>query len=204
MPLSIIENWAAYQNTGIRLQDLKASDDRRFYFHYSCRQHYTYRTVKNMSSKQHGVKCPVCSTKKRSHAEEYMLTVLQSQFPNRMFLIEDRLLRGSFGATDFHIVAAHLAIELDGEQHFDKAHISGSTEEQQDIDRDKDAEYHKQGFNLLRVHHADLFALPDLLKACLAKYRENPGKQFHMYSMRHPCTNRDWVRTDKKLEALRP
>lgn len=203
----IILYWAADQNSDIQLQDVRTSDDRRCFFWYDCRLHLTFRTVKSMSNKDDGVKCPTCtpcSKRKASQIEEAMLALLTSQFRNRVYLREDRLLGGCFGATDFYIKDAHLAVELDGEQHFSKGHISCSVAKQQAIDTAKDAEYRKQGYNLLRVHHADMYALPMLLKVCLVAYTKNKKEQFHKYSERHPCTDREWGRSDDESSRLRP
>jgi very-short-patch-repair endonuclease len=100
---------------------------------------------------------------------------------------EAKILRGHFGAADFFFPDYKLAVQVDGEYHFDK-HARDDTGEESELrdqvkrDEEWNAACVKRGWNVWRVHYSDATAPSCVLKAILTRARENNGHAFVEYS----------------------
>lgn len=81
----------------------------------SCKRHHRLLTIKAAHSNRQALHCALCRCSLSSHALAAAEVLDETGL---VYAYEARVLRGKFGPLDFYIPELRLAIEVDGEQHF--------------------------------------------------------------------------------------
>jgi hypothetical protein len=93
-------------------------------------------------------------------------------------VLEACLLPKSSKPFDMWLPKHHIAMEVDGPQHFRKQMHDKTAQEQRQRDRSYDAKCRQAGLRLLRFHHADDKQWARLLQDAIKTVKENPHSSF--------------------------
>eukprot|EP00884_Botryococcus_braunii_P019846 jgi/Botrbrau1/6545/Bobra.40_2s0016.1 len=187
------EHWDEVLNSGTSLEDLGSCDDsQQCYFFCECRQHRVFifrRTLRKEGIK--ALQCKFCEEKWKSELEQLFWGAcdrLSDQFP-LVWLVEVRVLRGTFAAADVFFPEFKLVVQLDGCCHMN-GNVHGGKLAKNDRYQARDRHFNitamERGYNVLRFHHADVpdaeFVLAEAFSHCL----HSDGKARLMYSPQYP------------------
>lgn len=148
-----------------------------------CRKHYRMLTLKAAHEGKDTLKCKVCRRELSSHALA-AAQVLESL--QRVWVYESRVLREKFGALHFYIPELRLAVEVDGEEHFEGDFFNEPKEHVQLRDVRKVLGAWNKGVRMLRVPYWDApdfgGKLGEAVKECIAY----PNSRFATWSTDAP------------------
>jgi very-short-patch-repair endonuclease len=150
--------------------------------------HFAYMKADSFVGKERAKFCPYCCCKAAGTRSKWACTTMHALMMNlkagallgQVVAVESKVLRGSKGASDFVVLPVRIAIEVDGEHHF-KGEIHGDGEQWR-RDMEKNIEYWRQGWGVVRLHHNRAGLVAPLLQQALEERRMFPNKAFIIFS----------------------
>lgn len=134
-----------------------------------CGKHYRLMTLKGAQDNKHALRCKLCRQDLSSHA--LAASKVLDTLP-WLYVWEAKVLRGTYGPLDFYMPHLNLAVEVDGEHHYQGKiyHESKALVQRRDFQKMREA--WDKGVRMLRVpyfHTADLrLQLWEAVHECIA------------------------------------
>lgn len=194
-------NWA-HQYNGPQVADGADSRNKYVWFR-DCFKHAAELTVQGANKSGSWVNCNFCTPAEQlpkgwaaasDHAKA-AAPLVHALAALKPIITEAKVLGGTFGPFDFSVVVAvsggsggdsssrqqwrRVEVEVDGEQHFTKAHHDTTPGQQLATDREKDAEAWRQGRCLVRLHYLDRRFWQDKLQYAAKLACSTPPQALH-------------------------